>query len=100
MEDSSRRNNIRVEVIPVSETEGWDVTEEKLKKVIKDEIDIENAVIERAHRVKRNNDNNENNDETRKPPTVAAKLLHFKDKQDILHEPKSRKIRNFYFKED
>ena len=48
----------------------------------------------------RNNDNNENNDQTRKPLTAAAKLLHFKDKQDILHEGKSRKIRNFYFKED
>ena len=48
----------------------------------------------------RNNDNNENNDQTRKPLTAVAKLLHFKDKQDILHEAKSRKIRNFYFKED
>ena len=66
LEDRSRRNNIRVEGIPGSENEGWDVTEEKLKKVIKDELDIENVVIERAHRVKR----------------------------------KSRKIRNFYFKED
>ena len=100
LEDRSRRNNIRVEVIPGSENEGWDVTEEKLRKVIKDELDIENVVIERAHRVKRNNENNENNNQTRKPPTVAAKLLHFKDKQDILHEVKSRKIRNFYFKED
>ena len=99
-EDRSRRNNIRVEAIPGSENEGWDVTQKKLKKVIKDELDIENVVIERAHRVRRNNDNNENNDQTRKPLTVVAKLLYFKDKQDILHEAKSRKIRNFYFKED
>ena len=48
--------------------------------------------------MKQNNDN-ENNDLTRKTPTVVAKLLHFKDKQDILHQPKSRKIRNFYFKD-
>ena len=100
LEDRSRRNNIRVEGIPGSENGRWDVTEEKLGKVIKNELDIENVVIERAHRVKRNNENNENNNQTRKPPTVAAKLLHFKDKQDILHEVKSRKIRNFYFKED
>ena len=32
--------------------------------------------------------------------TVVAKLLHFKDKQDILHEAKSREIRNSYFKEN
>ena len=69
------------------------------KEAIKDELDIENVVIERAHRVKRNNDNNENNNQTRKPSTAVAKLLHFKDKQDILHESKSLKIRNFYFKE-
>ena len=100
LEDLSRRNNIRVEGILGSENEGWDVTEEKLRKVIKDELDIENVVIERAHRVKRNNDNNENNNQTRKPSTVLAKLLLLKDKQDILHEAKSCKIRNFYFKED
>ena len=99
-QDRSRRNNIRVEDIPGSENEIWDVTEEKLKKVIKHELDFENVVIDQAHRVKRNNDNNEKNDQTRKPPTVVAKLLHFKDKQDILLEAKSRKIRNFYFKED
>ena len=98
LEDRSRRNNIRVKGIPGSENEGWNVTEEKLRKVIKDELDIENVVIERAHRVKRNDDNNENNGQTRNQPTVVAKLLRFKDKQGILHEAKSCKIRNFYFK--
>ena len=77
LEDRSRRNNIRVEGISRSENEGWDVTEEKLKKVIKDELDIGNVVIERGHRVKRNNGNNENNDQTRKLPTVVAKSLLF-----------------------
>ena len=76
------------------------MTEEKLRKVVKDELNIENVVTARAHRVKRNNDNNENNDKTRKPPTVVAKLLNFIDKQDIFHEANSCKIRNFYFKED
>ena len=46
LEDRSRKNNIRVESIPGSENEEWDVTEEKLKKVIKDELDIENVVIQ------------------------------------------------------
>ena len=96
MEERSRKNNVRVEGIIGSENERWDVTEEELKKVIKDELDIENVVIEGGHRVKQNNDKNEDNDQTRKPPTVVAKLLHFKDKQDILHEAKSRKIRIFF----
>ena len=50
--------------------------------------------------MKWNNDKNESNGQTRKPVTFVAKLLHFKDKQGILYEAKSRKIRNFYFKED
>ena len=54
--------------------------------------------FERAHRVKRNADNND--DMNSKPPTIVAKLLHYKDKQDILHEAKIRKIRRYYFKED
>ena len=98
LEDRSRRNNIRVEGIPVSENEVWEVTEEKLRNVIKEELGIESVDFERAHRVKRNADNND--DMSSKLPTIVAKLLHYKDKQDILHEAKTRKIRRYYFKED
>ena len=52
LEDRSRRNNNLVEGIPVSENEGWDVTEENLKKFIKDEFYIENVDIERVQTVK------------------------------------------------
>ena len=45
LEDRSRGNNIRVEGIPGSKTEGWDVIKEKLRKVIKDEIDSETVAI-------------------------------------------------------
>ena len=76
-----------------------DMLVEKLRKVIKDELDLQNVVIKQADRVKQNNDNNDNSDQNRKPSTVVAKLLHLKDKQDILHEAKSREIRIF-FKED
>ena len=98
LEDRSRRNNIRVEGIPGNENEGWEVTEEKLRNVIKEELGIESVDFERAHRVKRNADNND--DMNSKPPTIVAKLLHYKDKQDILHEAKTHKIRRYYFKED
>ena len=75
--------------------EEWNVTEQKLKKVIKDELDIENVIITQALMVKRNNDDDDDNKQNRKPLTVATKLLHFKDKQDNLQEAKSRKMRNF-----
>ena len=39
LKDRSRRNNNRTEGIPDSEKR-WDVTEEKLKKFINDELDI------------------------------------------------------------
>ena len=98
LEDRSRRNNIRVEGIPGRENEGWEVTQEKLRNVIKEELGIESVDFEQAHRVNRNADNND--DMNSKPPTIVAKLLHYKDKQDILHEAKTRKIRRYYFKED
>ena len=75
--------------------EGWNLTEQKLKKVIKDELDIENVIITQALMVKRNNDDDDDNKQNRKPLTVVNKLLHFKDKQDNLQEAKSRKMRNF-----
>ena len=99
MEDRSRRNNIRVEGIPGSENEGWDVTEEILRKVIKDELDIENVVIERMHRVK-------------KAMIITIIIIEIENhqqlllnywisnKQNILYEAKTSKIRNFHFKED
>ena len=38
LEDRSRRNIIRVQSIPGSESEVWDLTEQKLTKIIKDEL--------------------------------------------------------------
>ena len=35
---------------------------EKLRKFIKDELDLQNVVIKQADRVKQNNDNNDNSD--------------------------------------
>ena len=82
-EDRSRRNNMRVESIPGSKTEAWSVTKEKIRKVIKDQIDSETTVIQCALMVKRNNDNNNINDQNRKSSTIVSKLIHFKDKWDI-----------------
>ena len=55
LEDRSRRNNIRVEGVPVSENERWDVTEEKLRKVIKDKLDNQNVVTEQTQIILKRN---------------------------------------------
>ena len=52
LEDRSKRYNIRVEGISGSENEGQKVTGEKIRKVIKDKLDIENVVTERVLRMK------------------------------------------------
>ena len=48
--------------------------------------------------MKQNNVDNGNNDENRKPPTAVVKLLHFRDKQNILHDAKQHKIAIFFLK--
>ena len=57
---------------------------EKLRKAIKDTLDIGNVVVGWVHGMKWNNVNNKNYDWNRTPPTVVAKLLHFKDKTGYL----------------
>ena len=52
LENQSRRNNIRVNGIPESDNETWEDAEVKVKRAIKDNLDIE-VDIERAHRVER-----------------------------------------------
>ena len=41
LENQSRRNNIRVDGILEAENESWDVTEEKVKEVLKDKLSLE-----------------------------------------------------------
>ena len=98
MEDRSRRNNIRVEGIPESENESWEETEKKLKEIIKTDLQIETEIeIERAHRVKKRNHNDE---ERTGPKTVIAKILRYKDKEEILQKAKVIRSTRYYFKED
>ena len=52
LEDRNRRNNLRVDGIKESENETWDECEEKVKKFLKDAMNIQKEIdIERAHRM-------------------------------------------------
>ena len=54
LENQSCRNNIRVDGILEEENESWDTTEEKVKQVLKDKLNLADAPdIKRAHRVGR-----------------------------------------------
>ena len=51
LEDRTRRNNLRIDGVNESVKETWDETEEKVMKILKNNLGITTAVkIERAHR--------------------------------------------------
>ena len=54
LENQSRRSNRRIDGIQEEENESWDTTEEKVKQVLAEKLNFEEALdIERAHRVGR-----------------------------------------------
>ena len=54
LEDRSRRHNIRIDGIEEEQYETWDRCEEKIQKVIKDNLGIEDEVeIDRCHEMKK-----------------------------------------------
>ena len=52
LEDRSRTNNIRIDGIVEEPWETWEECERKVQRLLSEELDINNVVIERAHRVK------------------------------------------------
>ena len=86
-EDRSRRNDVRFDGIPETENEKWEETKTKLRKFLYDELDItEELYIERAHHVARNQSNKEASDDLAKPRTIIAKLLDYKEKEEIMKQ--------------
>ena len=97
-EDRSRRN-VRFDGIPETENETWEATEAKLRKFLYDELDItEDLYIERAHRVARNQSNKEAADDLAKPRTIIAKLLDYKEKEEIMKRAFKLKDTGFYIR--
>ena len=98
-EDCSRRNNVRFDRIPETENETWEETETKLRKFLYDELDItEELYIERAHRVARNQSSKEASNDLAKPRTIIAKLLDYKEKEDIMKRAFKLKDTGFYIR--
>ena len=100
LEDRSRRNNLRIVGIKEDKDENWDQTEEKVKKLIKERLNISSKVkIERAHRTgsKKYRDGTEN-----KKRSIVVKFLNYKDKANILDKYKEKKLWNeqLYINED
>ena len=70
LENQSRRNNIRIDGILEEENESWDTTEEKVKQVLVEKLNLEEALhVERAHCVGR-----VVSGPRRRPHTIVCKL--------------------------
>ena len=94
LEDRSRWNNLRFEGIKEHENESWEDCENKIYDLLENklEMDIENVVIERAHRTGKKNKN-------RSRP-IVAQFSFYKDKMNILKNCKKLKNTRFSIYED
>ena len=96
LENQSRRNNIRIDGILEEENESWDTTEEKVKQVLAEKLNLEEALhVERVHRVGR-----VVSGPRRRPRTIVCKLRDFKQKEQILKRTRRIKPVGLYVNED
>ena len=87
LEDRSRQNNLRFEGIKEHENESWEDRKNKIYDLLENkfEMDIENVVIERAHRTRKKN-------KIRQRP-IVAQFSFYKDKMNIFKTVKTSKTK-------
>ena len=90
LEDRSRRNNIRIDGIAEEPGETWEECETKAHRLLSEDLDINDVVIERAHRVKAYSHEKKNSKKLRSR-TIVCKLPSFFDKARIFKEQSSFK---------
>ena len=98
LENQSRRNNIRISGIPESSDETWEIAEEKVKKAIKEKLDLDIA-IERAHRVERKK-NLEKANKAGQPRTIICRLKSWKQKEKVIRKARREKPEGLFICED
>ena len=99
LEDRSRRVNIRIHGIAEEPGETWEECERNVDRLLSEELDINDIVIERAHRVKAYSHENKNSKKLRSRTTVC-KLFSFVDKARILKNSHRLKEATYYVNED
>jgi hypothetical protein len=92
LEDRQRRNNLRFEGVAENESESWDDSEMKIINILENNLNVNGAKIERAHRTGKLN--------TGKPRTIVIKLLDYKDKIKILKNANKLKGSGIFINED
>ena len=96
LDNYSRRNCIRIDGIQESPNEDWKTTEAKVRDILKDKMNFDDAIIEieRAHRIGKPDTNRP---KQRRPAIV--KFLRFKDREKIIQNAKSLKGSNLFIRE-
>ena len=98
-EDRSRKNNIRIDGIAEEPGETWEECDRKGHRLLSEELDINDVVIERAHRVKAYSHEKKNSKKLRSR-TIVCKLLSFVDKARILKKSHCLKGTTYYVNKD
>ena len=92
LEDSSRRDNLRIDWIPEYEEKFWDDTEKLLKDALREKLGVNKIQIVGAHQV--------GIKERGKDRTIVAKFSSYKGKQRVLNEARRQKREGIYIYED
>lgn len=93
LEGQSRRNNLVFDGIMESPGETWAETEEKVKKVVAEKLQLQREIeVERAHRTGKPGGD--------RPRPIVVKLLRHKDRSAILQRTKSLKGSKIFINED
>ena len=92
LEDTSRRDNLRIDGIAEVGNETWEQTEEILQNLFEEKLQLESISVEIAHRVGNKEKNNKR--------TIVVKLASFKDKLKIISETRKLKGTNISINED
>ena len=95
LEDRSRRNNVRIDSIPEISNETWESCEEKVRKIIKNKLDITDDIeLDCCHLMGKFQRNKS------KPQTVVCKFLRSKDKHKVLQNAKKLQNTGIFIYED
>ena len=99
LEDRSRRNNIRIDGIAEEPGETWEECERKVHRLLSEELDINDVVIEPAHIVKAYSHKKKNSKKLRSRTTVCKLLFSFVDKARVLKNSHRLKETTYYVNE-
>ena len=89
MDDRSRRNNLRIDVVDEKPSKTWDECEARVQELIEVNLGRTDTIeFEKYHRISAQTNSSKNQNRSR---TIICKATKFKDKQKILKSAKCLK---------